>query len=256
MLLAEGGVSGARAKVFAARLAALGPRPAGSNNERRAAAIVGGELRKLGYRVSLQRVRLPGGGSSRNVVGLTPGRIRALVVAHLDGVSEGPAANDNASGVAAMLEVARALRGTRGLLIAALGAEERVETGSSIHLGSARLLRGLSDAGRRRIRVALSLDMVGVGPSLHVRGVEPVPNRSARAALARARALGIRATYLSGSDSDHAEMTRGGLPAAWLQWHWDVCWHEACDRASRLSAPRLEAAARLALATVRRALDR
>jgi aminopeptidase S len=250
-------VSGTRAKAFAARLARLGPRPAGSQNERRASAIVGGELRKLGYRVSSRRVGLPNGGSSRNVLGLTPGPIRALVVAHVDGVSEGPAANDNASGVAVLLEVARELRGRRGLLVAALGAEERVETGSSIHLGSARLLRGISDAGRRRIRVALSLDMVGVGTSLHVRGVEPVPNRSARAALVQARRLGIRATYLSDyGESDHAEMTRGGLPAAWLQRRFDACWHRACDRAERLSPVRLRDAARVALATVRAALDR
>jgi hypothetical protein len=250
-------VSGARAKAVAARIAWLGPRPAGSANERRAAAIVGDELRKLGYRVSTQRFRLPRGGSSQNVLGRTPGPIRVLVVAHVDGVSEGPAANDNGSGVGVLLEVARELRGRSGLLLAALGAEERVETGSSIHLGSARLLRGISDAGRRRIRVALSLDMVGVGTSLHVRGVEPIPNRSARAALARARTLGLRTTYLSDyGESDHAEMTRGGLPAAWLQWRLDSCWHRPCDRASRLSARRLHATARLTLATVQRALDR
>jgi hypothetical protein len=257
LLLAQNEVSGTRAKAFAGRLAALGPRPAGSANERRAAGIVRDELAELGYRVAVQRVGLPRGGSSRNILALSPGPIRALVVAHVDGVRAGPAANDNGSGVAVLLEVARALRGERGILLAALGAEERVETGSSIHLGSARLLRGLSAAGRQRIRLALSLDMVGVGSSLHVRGLEPVPNRSARRLLARARALAIPATYLSDyGESDHAELSRGGLPAAWLQWRVDACWHEPCDRAFRLSPNRLGATGRLALSTVRRALDR
>ena len=56
-------------------------------------------------------------------------------------------------------------------------------TRSSLHLGSARLLRSLSSAERRSVRVALSLDMVGNGPELNVRGLEAAPNRSARAAL-------------------------------------------------------------------------
>ncbi|MDQ3874640.1 MAG: M28 family metallopeptidase [Actinomycetota bacterium] len=179
-----------------------------------------------------------------------------LVVAHLDGVRAGPAANDNASGVAAMLEVARALRGRSGVLVAALGAEERVETGASEHLGSKRLLAGISRAGRRRIRLALSLDMVGVGGTLNVLGLEPSPNRSARLAVAAARRLGLRPVYRAGGDSDHAELTRGGLPAAWIQWRWDRCWHSACDVAARVRAGKLAVAVRLTVTAARTALRR
>lgn len=247
-------VSGARAKRFVSELAALGPRPAGSATERAAANLVAGRLRALGYRVVRQPFPLPRG-ASQNVVGLTPGPIRAIVVAHFDGVSAGPAANDNGSGVAAMLEIARTLRGEKGLLVAALGAEERHETGSPLHLGSARLLRGISAVGRRRIRVALSLDMVGVGTTFHVRGLEPGPNRSARVALARARALGVPVTYRQDTgQSDHTELTRGGLPAAWIQWRWDTCWHLACDRVERVDAAKLAVSARVALAAARVAL--
>lgn len=248
--------SGTRAKRTVAAIAALGPRPAGSANERRAGAIVARRLRGLGYRVRTQRFALPRGGRSLNVVGLTRARPLVVVVAHLDGVGAGPAANDNGSGVAAMLEVARALRGRNGVLVAALGAEEQVETGSSEHLGSSRLLAGFSREGRRRIRLALSLDMVGVGPTLNVRGIEPAPNRSARRALAAARRLGLVATYRQdGGLSDHEELTRGGLPAAWVQWRWDTCWHSACDVASRVSGAKLEAAARLAAAAAEAALS-
>jgi aminopeptidase YwaD len=237
-------------------LAALGPRPAGSAAEARAGTIVAGRFRALGYRVVVQPVRLPRGGASRNVVALSPGRIRTVVVAHLDGVADGPAANDNASGVAVVLEVARALRGERGLLLAALGAEERVETGSRVHLGSARLLRGLSAEGRRRIALAVSLDMVGVGSRLHVRGLEPQPNRSSALVLARARSLGLAATYLRDPGwSDHAELTRGGLPATWIQWREDRCWHSPCDRAARVDPRRLTATARLTISSVRAALS-
>lgn len=190
-----------------------------------------------------------------NVVGLTSPRPLVVVVAHVDGVSAGPAANDNGSGVAAMLEVARALRGRRGVLVAALGAEEQVQTGANEHLGSSRLLAGFSREGRRRIRLALSLDMVGVGPTLNVRGIEPAPNRSALRALAAARRLGLGATYRQDSGlSDHEELTRGGLPAAWVQWRWDPCWHSACDVASRISAAKLQATVRLAVTAARTAL--
>lgn len=244
--------SATRAKRFVYRLASLGPRVAGSAAERRAAALVQRELRRLGYRVRVQRFRLPRGGRSQNVVGLTRGPARALVVAHLDGVAGTVAANDNGSGVAAMLEVARALRRKRGVIVAALGAEERHETGSALHLGSARLMRGISAAGKRRIRVALSLDMVGVGPSFEVRGLEPSPNRSARRALRAARSLGYRMTYRADTgQSDHAEMTRGGLPAAWVEWTWDTCWHQPCDRPDRVSAAKLAAAARVTVAAAR-----
>jgi Peptidase family M28 len=247
-------IDGLRAKRFVRQLAAMGPRPAGSATERRAARMVERQLRVLGYRVVTQRFRLPEGGFSQNVVGLGPGKPRGVVVAHLDGVPEGPAANDNGSGVAAMLEVARGLRG-RPVLVAALGAEERAWTASKVHLGSARLMRGISTAGRRRIRVALSLDMVGVGWSFEVRGLEPAPNRSARLALATGRSLGQPVVYHRDNGlSDHAEMTRGGLPAAWIQWRWDPCWHTPCDRADRLVPAKLATASRLALAAVRRAV--
>jgi Iap family predicted aminopeptidase len=245
-------VSGPRAKRFVHRLAAMGPRVAGSATERRAGRLVAAELRALGYRIRIQRFRLPEGGVSQNIVGLSRGPVRAIVVAHLDGVAAGPAANDNGSGVAAMLEVARALRGRPGVLVAALGAEERPETGSHLHLGSARLMRGISSAGRRRVRVALSLDMVGVGWSFEVRGLEAAPNRSAGRALAAGRSLGYRVVYHQDTgQSDHAEMTRGGLPAAWIEWRWDTCWHRACDTADRVSAAKMAAAANVSVAAVR-----
>jgi Peptidase family M28 len=248
-------VSGRRAKEVVHVISAAGPRPAGSARERRAGRIVAARFRELGLPVTIQRFRLPRGGASLNVVARTPGRTRVIVVAHMDGVREGPAANDNASGVAAMLEVAAVLAETEGLLFAALGAEERVETGSNLHLGSVRLMRSLPRAVRPEIRLALSLDMVGVGPTLTVRGLESRPNRSSRFALARARALRLSPVYLPDSGvSDHAEMTRGGIPASLLTWRWDSCWHEACDRARRVSARKLASAARVAIASARAAL--
>jgi hypothetical protein len=248
--------AGLRAKQTVRAIAALGPRVAGSVNELRAARVVRFRFARLGLTPVVQRVPLPRGGISRNLVFRTGGGpLHAIVVAHLDGVSAGPAANDNGSGVGALVEVARGLGRTPGVLYAALGAEEQVMTGSSLHLGSARLLTSLSRAERRSVRVALSLDMVGYGPELNVRGIEVRgPNRSARAALAAARRLGVRATYLPDRGlSDHEELTRGGVPAAWIEWRWDPCWHSACDRVGRLDTAKLSAVIRLTVGAVRTA---
>ncbi len=245
-------LSGQRAMAFVVRLTEGGPRVAGSWQERRAGSLVAARFRQLGLPARIQTFRLPNGARSRNIVASTPGRLRAIVVAHMDGVSEGVAANDNGSGVAAMLEVASALGQRDGVLFAALGAEERVETGSSIHLGSMRLVNSLPRAVRRHVRFAVSLDMVGVGSTLNVRGIEGSPNRSSALLLRRGGALGLRPAYLADAGvSDHAELTRAGMPASLLTWRWDSCWHERCDRPARVSASKLMAAARLTIASVR-----
>jgi Peptidase family M28 len=223
-------------------ISALGPRPAGSRGERRADRLVAARFRALGYRVATQSFPIPHGLVSRNVVARTPGRLRAIVVAHLDGGPNTVAADDNASGVAALLEVARGRSRTPGLLFAAVGAEERFQTDASVHLGSLNLANRLSRADRRSVRVAISLDMVGHGPTLNVRGYEASPNRSSRRLLAAARALGLHASYMVGAGSDHVELTRAGIPAGWIEWRPDACYDQPCDTTNRIFAAKLGAA--------------
>jgi Peptidase family M28 len=238
--------NGVQAKMWAGRLAALGPRPAGGANERRAGEIVRQRFEELGYDVTVQRFPLPEGGRSLNVVGRTPGPIRVIIVAHMDGMPWTRAANDNGSGVGVTLMLAQYLADKPGVLVAALGAEERRHTGAGWHLGSRRLTRSLTAEQKQGVRLALSIDMVGVGTTLNIRGLEVRPNRSARLLLAAARRLGIKASYLRDTgQSDHDDLTRGGVPAAWIEWRWDPCWHMACDRIHRLKPYRLRAAGRV-----------
>jgi Peptidase family M28 len=238
--------NGVMAKTWAGKLAALGPRPAGGANERRAGEIVRQRFVDLGYDVTVQRFALPEGGRSLNVVGRTPGPIRVIIVAHMDGMPWTRAANDNGSGVGVTLMLAQYLADKPGVLVAALGAEERRHTGAGWHLGSRKLTRSLTPAQKQGVRLALSIDMVGYGSVLNIRGLEASPNRSARLLLAAARRLGIRASYLRDTgQSDHDDLTRGGVPAAWVEWRWDPCWHMACDRIHRLKPYRLRAAGRV-----------
>lgn len=248
--------NGRLAKQWAGELAALGQRPAGKMHERQAGAIVRERLRELGYNVETQRVPLPEGGRSLNVVGRTSGPIEVIIVAHMDGVPGTSAANDNASGVGVMLMLAQYLQNKPGILVAGLGAEERRYTGAGWHLGSRKLTRSLTPSQKERIRLALSIDMVGVGWTLNVRGLEARPNKSARKLLRAADDLDIKASYLRDTgQSDHDDLTRGGVPAGWMEWRWDHCWHMPCDKIHRLRPWKLSTAGRVILKAARRVVD-
>jgi hypothetical protein len=82
-----------------------------TDNLDRAAAYVAAELRRAGARVSEQAYHVEGAGQYRNVIGsLGPEtRERVVVGAHYDAAGNFPAADDNASGVAGLLELARLL---------------------------------------------------------------------------------------------------------------------------------------------------
>jgi aminopeptidase S len=250
-------IDGYRAKRFAGTITALGKnRLAGSHKEYRASSIVKQALESFGYAVERQRFPIPGGDTSRNVVGRTPGTIRVVIVGHMDGVHNTEAANDNASGVAGVVEVARALKDMPGLLVAAVGAEERVVTGSPYHLGSRKLVASMSEAELAAIRLVVSLDMIAVGTVLNVSGLESSPNRSARKLINTAEQLGYRVRYRQDSGvSDHAEFTRAGVPATLLTWRWDSCWHTPCDRLHRLDPRKLKKATRLTMVAARAVLN-
>jgi hypothetical protein len=249
-------VNGRDAKEWARQLAELGPRPAGGRHERQAGAIVRQRLNELGYNVETQRFPLPEGGRSLNVVGQTPGAIRVIIVAHMDGMPGTVAANDNGSGVGVMLEVAEDLAGEQGVLVAAVGAEERRNTGAGYHLGSRKLSRSLSPAEREGVRFAVSVDMVGVGWTLNIRGLEARPNRSSRMLLNAAERLDASASYLRDTgQSDHDEFVKRGVPASWIEWRWDQCWHLPCDQAHRLRPWKLWQAGRVVHEAALRAID-
>jgi len=135
----------------------------------KAADYIAGRLRPLGLDVSEDRFRAFGlfglGRAFRNIVGTLRGVKRpeevVLVVAHYDAVEGSPGADDNASGIASLLEVARALaphRFCRTIQFVAFALEEWG------YLGSRHFVNGV--AGRRqRIVGVLDLEMVGfTGP--------------------------------------------------------------------------------------------
>jgi hypothetical protein len=100
----------------------IGPRPLGSPQEKAALAYFAGKIAEFGGNVEWQSVVGTGeprgrsalNTSSFNVIGRFPGETpREIIVgAHIDSASpEVPGANDDGSGIAAMLEAARVLSG-------------------------------------------------------------------------------------------------------------------------------------------------
>src|SRR3954447_19772601 len=145
----------------------IGPRAAASRGETQAQSYMASQFRSAGLSVSVDKFRVPGKGTSRNVVGEldTPATCLQIVMAHVDSGPDGPGANDNASGVGVLV----ALAGRLGPLnpacdvwLASTGAEERGFTHAKDHLGAAALVRRVERLGRAHdLRLAYDNDEVG-----------------------------------------------------------------------------------------------
>jgi len=240
---AASAATGDSALRFARAVAADGPRTATGAGEARAQRSLAARFRAAGMRVSTRAFAVPGKGRSRNVIGVRRGRggcVR-VVMAHADTVARSPGANDNASGLGALAELADRTR--RGglpceLWLVGTGAEERIFTGARDHLGAlalARLVR--RNRGAARLRWALSLDEVGRRRSLVLRS----PAAGQRGGVERAIAAAARRERVplrwqrdaSGGLSDHREFHLLGLRAMKLGSS-ASCYHQACDTAGKL----------------------
>lgn len=186
-----------------------------------------------------------------NVVGLLrapdpSGAARAVMVgAHLDGLGTAPdgtvfpGANDNASGVAIMLEVARTLSARRAQLrhsivfVAFAGEEEG-------YLGSAAYVRkGSAVPGRAESLIAfLDADASGCcGDLLGASGEDPSLQNRVRAAVER---RGLAWAPVSGG-SDQLSFERAHVPGALIQWDHPLL-HTLDDVAERVDARHLRGA--------------
>ena len=145
-----------------------------------------------------------------------------LVGAHLDSVLLGPGINDNGTGVAVVLELARVVKQQRSRMavrFAFWGAEEFGLFGSSAYADSAR---------REELVGYLNFDMLGSRD--HVRAVYEGPFASDFHAYFRRRGLPTERIDLTGR-SDNYGFEQIGVPTGGLFAGGDACYHLACDRA-------------------------
>ena len=146
---------------------------------------------------------VPGGGGEASLVVLS---------AHIDGHDLAESAIDNASGLACVLAVARALRDMargweRGLEVALFGIEEWALEGSRFHLAA------LPPAERARRALNVNLDSVAGADGLTVltSGVPGMREFLAAALAPAGLAVGVHAGFMG--NSDHANYLRAGIPA-------------------------------------------
>ena len=214
-------------------------------------SISGAEGRSLRDRIQAGPVRVSllfdGGreeGESVNVIARPPGaRCRALLGGHYDSVPDAPGASDNASGTAAVIEMARvqALRGNaEQACFAAFGSEE---TGLD---GSRAFVRAISAEDKSALRFMLNFDMVAVGTEWLLIGTPSLQQQGK--AILDGMGLDGRATSLLGASSDHASFMNAGIPALFLHRSDDPLLHTPEDVLSRIDKDQLGESMRIGLA--------
>lgn len=234
----------------------IGPRPAGSPGYRRAVKVVMEELEGYGYEVGRMGFASSPGVRSTNVIGRWPGGgpHSVLIGAHLDTVRGSPGANDNGSGVATMLELARYFAGRPeavSVRFVAFGAEEYQPNGKH-HLGSAAYVRRMDPTERAELEVMVSADMIGKLRPFIVGWMGIGPRSGVRAVVSSARRVGVAAHREQLPDwSDNGPFERAGLPAAFLWTGSEPNHHEPTDRVSNVSGRSLRRAGRVLVELIR-----
>lgn len=242
----------------------IGPREATGPAYERAADWVARALGRLDYDVARQRFDVPAGeswgvpvpaGQSHNVIAtpvdFDPAAPHLVVGAHLDTVPQAPGAEDNASGVGAMLAVAEAAAAGRTRLpvvFVAFGAEEPRGPGDDRHhYGSRVYVARLAPQQREALRAMVSLDRVGVGAVVPV-GSAGASDPVQRSLLAAAQRVGVPTVAVPDQrSSDHWSFVRDRLPAARLGSTHYVGYHSAGDVPRVVEPEQLERVGRIML---------
>jgi hypothetical protein len=239
----------------------IGPRPTGTAAEARAAGYLEAQLSSWGYRVHLQPVPLPDGGASANVVALPPGLDPAaqrylLAGAHYDTVVASPGANDNASGVAVLLELARILAARPARLpvvFVVFGGEEGRPGPKHLSLaGSLHYAEAQPGAERRNLVAMLNVDMVGHGDAVLSTMRINMKKGMHQRLLKLAGELGVPAReYFTPQMSDSVPFASHGIETGWLWTGVESAYHSPQDTVEKITPRSIDWSGRLALAVLR-----
>jgi hypothetical protein len=217
----------------------IGVRVRTTANETRGARYIARRFRAMGYVVRIQRFSVDGG-TSRNVIARRPDAIRHPFVmgGHMDSVAGSPGANDNASGVAVVLEMARIVANRhqgRFFKFVAFGSEEYGKNGRH-HIGSEVMVDRMSRWQRRMTPGMLSIDMIADGRPLLAGYSNFDSDIVARDVFRKLRRAGIDMTFRVLCDcSDHGPFERRGIPAAFLWSGDEPNYHHSSDTVPNLS---------------------
>ena len=243
------GFSGTRAMRHVRRLAGeIGVRVRATRGEYRASRYVARRFRDLGYDVQIQEFSVDNR-TSRNVIASWPGsnRYGFVVGGHMDTASGSPGANDNASGTAVVLEMARIFAGKRPskfVRFAAFGSEE-YGSNRAHHVGSQVYVNRLGREGRAKLAGMTSVDMVADGRPLLVGNSGIASDVVARSLYRRIRDAGIAVRYHVLCDcSDHGPFEHAGIPASFAYSGTEPDNHDPSDTVSNVKPRHLHRSGR------------
>jgi Zn-dependent M28 family amino/carboxypeptidase len=245
-------------------------RAAGTDGNRRARAFLARALAETGARPLGGAYEHPfawAGGSGVNLIGVTSGRGDSeqviVLTAHYDhvGVREGQVfngADDNASGVAALLEIARTIAVEpleHTLIVALVDAEELGARG-------ARALVAEPPVPLERVALNINLDMVSrtdgllwAGGASHTPALRPVLERVAARAPVTLRLGHDRPGAPEGDDwtqlSDHVAFHERGIPFVYFGVEDHPDYHRPTDDAERVDPGEYVAAVQTILMALR-----
>ncbi|MFC7365007.1 MULTISPECIES: M20/M25/M40 family metallo-hydrolase [Bhargavaea] len=174
-----------------------------------------------------------------------------LIGSHMDSVPEAPGANDNASGTAVTLELARAMKNLPSdteIRFASFGAEELGLIGSHHYVSE------LSESEKDRIIANFNLDMVGSRDAgdLIVASVDGEPNLVTELTQKASEKLnGEPTTRGRSGSSDHVPFHQAGIPAAlFIHSPLEPWYHTPQDTLDKISKEKLQDVAEIVAAAV------
>ncbi|MBI5947489.1 MAG: M20/M25/M40 family metallo-hydrolase [Chloroflexi bacterium] len=184
---------------------------------------------------------------SVNVIARAPGTKTCEVVVggHHDTVPDAPGANDNASGSANVIELARAFAADgldAGLCFVTFGAEESGLFGSKAFADRLTAEKALP-------AYMVNLDVTGIGKEVEVIGTNEMKARALR--IAEQAGISARASSLpANTGSDHQSFTSAGVPVVYFSSGDFGTIHSPLDVASDMSASELDLVGDLAYAVI------
>ncbi len=228
----------------------IGARPMGTEAELAAADYIAGQFEAWGYAVEVEEFEtIPPDSedetvTSRNVIATKAGGDQILVVgAHMDSVTDGTGAGDNATGVAVILAAAEALADqdlAYTVIFVAFGAEE-----SGDPMGSEYFVENWLVDDIDSVVAMINIDSVGVGTNLNAYAGaeitwpdddEAAPEIEGGPVWVRDLALDLAAEMnlpfgtspddtwggFTGDWSDHYAFVEAGIPIVYFEaWQWE-----------------------------------
>ncbi|MYL69871.1 M20/M25/M40 family metallo-hydrolase [Halobacillus litoralis] len=211
----------------------IGPRVAGTENEREAARYIQGQFERMGLESDIQEFNYSRSKASSNVVAYKEGKStkQIIVGAHYDSVSTGVGVDDNASGVGVLLETAEVLKNIKtpySIVYIAFGAEEVGLQGSNYYADQ------MTEKEIENTIGMINLDSLAAGDQMYVYGNTGEDGfiRDQALAIADKKKLdvetnpGLNPYYPAGTTgdwSDHAPFKAKGIPYGYLEaTNWEI----------------------------------